>query len=57
MAQIMSEFQCLKNKNKILDQLVAIKKFHIEPQVRDSLLWVAVMDKKWMDVFPASIYL
>ena len=38
MAQIMSEFQCLKNKNKILDQLVAIKKFHIEPQVRDSLL-------------------
>jgi hypothetical protein len=38
MAQIMSEFQCLKNKNKILDQLVAIKEFHIEPQVRDSLL-------------------
>jgi len=62
MAQIMTEFsrrinKVLKIKIKYMHIVVSIRTFHIDPQVHGSLLWVAVHDKKWMDVFHASRHL
>jgi len=49
-------FKDNKQRQKNIAPISTIEKFHINPQVHDILLWVAV-HKKWMDVFHASRWL